>query len=135
MDANVTSIQRLPEALTKNGLVYRQYKRGEKAMIYAEVNSSGKPLSYEVFMIKVYPAAERFGKHYPDREGFPPNEAFGKWAWFAHSLETALEYFAALEAGERPSHRSSKEAQREEERPEVDHESIQMENKNEERIN
>jgi len=43
----------------------------------------------EVFLVKISPATEAFGKSYPEREVYPGNEDFGKTAWTYRTLEKA----------------------------------------------
>ena len=51
---------------------------------------------YEVFKVKVSPAAEIFGKQYPEREAYPANEEFGLTAWCFTDRERAMRRFETL---------------------------------------
>ena len=104
MNTDTEQIQKLPEQLTRVGNQYRLFKRGEKALIYGE-GHDGLNLAFEVFKIRTYAAGERFGKQYPEREVFPPSEAFGKWAGWCNTEEKALRFFQLLEKGEKLGHR------------------------------
>ena len=97
MNNDTTTIQKLPEQLTRVGNQYQLFKRGNQTLVYAEVNSEGKHLAYEVFQIKIQKAGEMFGKWYPARERFPGSEAFGKWAWSYSTMEAAQVKFEELE--------------------------------------
>jgi len=89
-------MKKLPEELRCNGYKYTLYKRGKRACLYAQ-HVAPAQRRYEVFLIKVRPEEEIFGKHYPIREVFPNNEAFGKIAWVYIKLENALKAFEELE--------------------------------------
>lgn len=104
MKSTVQSYQSLPEAMTKNGQVYQQYKRGTRAIIYMEINPADPPVSFEVIQLRNYPTGIRFG------------------SLAAHTLEKAMVYFDALENDEKPGQMSSKEGLREQEQPKVDQE-------------
>ena len=81
----------LEKIVKTNGTLYKQIKRESwKAMYRAE---SGQ---YEVFKVKVLPATEMFGNPVPEREKFPGNEDFGKFAWCLSSREKADEIYDGL---------------------------------------
>lgn len=48
---------------------------------------------YEVFYPNKLPEGNVFGKHYPEREGYPSNEDFGRTAWCYTKLEGAVKKF------------------------------------------
>lgn len=52
---------------------------------------------YEVFYVKVFPEEVIKNKKYPEREGYPSNEDFGKIAWCFTEYEHALKRFDSLE--------------------------------------
>ena len=54
-------------------------------------------VAYEVFKIKVDQPKVVFGIQLNEREIFPANEDFGKWAWSCPSLERAEQKFQYLE--------------------------------------
>ncbi len=103
MNTDTEQVQKLPEQLTRVGNQYRIFKRGQQTLVYSEVNSAGKNLTYEVFQIRIQKAGEMFGTWYPDREKFPGSEDFGKWAVWCHNLEKALQWFDAFEHAEKGS--------------------------------
>jgi len=81
----------LEKEIKTNGTLYSLVKRESwKAMYRAE---SGQ---YEVFKIKIMPETEIFGKIIPEREKFPGNEDFGKFAWCLSSREKAEEIYNNL---------------------------------------
>lgn len=88
-------IERLPEELNRAGLTFRLYKRGTRAMIYSQGEDPYK--CYEVFLIRVDPGGEVFGKHYGPREKYPASEDFGRWAVWCPDLEKALVWFELFE--------------------------------------
>ena len=90
----------LPETIRRKGFFYNLEKRGTKALIYKQTDSEdGYVASYEVFKIKVDQPKVVFGIQLNEREIFPANEDFGKWAWTCPNLERALKKFEFLESG------------------------------------
>lgn len=88
----------LPERIRRKGFFYDFVKRGEKAMIYKQTDVEDNFIvAYEVFKIKVDQPKVVFGIQLNEREIFPANEDFGKWAWSCASLERADEKFKYLE--------------------------------------
>lgn len=51
---------------------------------------------FEVFIVKVSPAVETFGKSYPEREKYPGNEDFGYTAWCYSNEDNARKKFKML---------------------------------------
>ena len=91
----------LAEEIQKNGFLYRIYKRGERCLIYEQIDPEDNlTVAYEVFKRRVDKPKIIFGIQLPEREKFPGNEDFGKWAWACTSLERALWRFDVIEAGE-----------------------------------
>lgn len=86
----------LPLLLRKNGFSYYQVFRGSRSCLYAQKVHENLNC-FEVFLIKVKPLQKLFGKLMPEREIFPPNEAFGHWAWSFRNYEDALRKFNELE--------------------------------------
>jgi len=81
----------LEKQIKTNGTTYSLVKRTSwKAMYKAEGGQ------YEVFKVKVLPATEMFGNPVPEREKFPGNEDFGKFAWCLSSREKADEIYDGL---------------------------------------
>jgi hypothetical protein len=90
----------LAQEIRKNGYIYSLEKRGEKAMIYKQVCAEeGITVGYEVFKRKIDKPKVVFGIELGEREIFPGNEDFGKWAWAVRSLERAEERFHNIESG------------------------------------
>jgi len=70
-------------------------------MIYSQSNPEEEtPFAYEVFKIKIDKPKIVFGISLPEREKFPGNEDFGKWAWTCIELEDAMNRFNNLEIDE-----------------------------------
>jgi hypothetical protein len=88
----------LPEEIKKNTYLYKFCKRGKRAIIYEQIDPEfGKTVAFEVFRRKIDKPKVIFGIQLNEREIFPGNEDFGKWAWTLSSLEKALEKFEFLE--------------------------------------
>jgi len=88
----------LPEEIRKNSYVYRFLKRGEKAMMYEQFDANDeRTVCYEVFKRKIDKPKVVFGISLNEREIFPGNEDFGKWAWAICDKERALEKFESIE--------------------------------------
>jgi hypothetical protein len=89
-------MQPLPEIVNVNGtgiigLKARLLKRDRNICLYER--SDGY---FEVFIVQVSPAAEVFGKSYPEREVYPGNDDFGKTAWCFREYKNALKEFQRL---------------------------------------
>jgi hypothetical protein len=94
-------MEKLSNEINKNGFVYTLYKRGEKAMIYEQYDPEVERIvAYEIFRLKVDKPKVVFGIELGEREIFPGNEDFGKWAWACSTKERALERFERIETGE-----------------------------------
>lgn len=94
-------MEKLSNEINKNGFVYTLYKRGEKAMIYEQYDPEVEMVvAYETFRLKVDKPKVVFGIELGEREIFPGNEDFGKWAWACSTKERALERFDRIESGE-----------------------------------
>lgn len=88
----------LPEEIKKNGFIYRLLKRGEKAMLYEQYCiDAEKVVCWEVFKRKIDQPKVIFGIELGEREIFPGNEDFGKWAWAPSDYERALNIFENIE--------------------------------------
>lgn len=86
----------LSTEFTYDGFDYRLVKRQGDVAIFSQ--SSGKlVISYEVVIIRVKPA-KTFpgGRVVPEREAYPTNEEWGKYAWTCATRERADERFQAL---------------------------------------
>jgi len=89
-------MRQLPQKLTRNGFTYTLVLRGKRSCIY-EQSSRANIISYEVFIIRIMPECEIFGKIIPEREVFPGNEDFGYRAWSIRDYEKAMLKFKELE--------------------------------------
>lgn len=89
-------MKRLPANLIKNRFRYTKVSRGKRTCMYEQHVTEGTSY-FEVFMIKVMPSRIIFGKEIPEREIFPPDEAFGYWSWTYRTYEEALKKFKLLE--------------------------------------
>ena len=90
----------LSEEIRKNGFIYRLEKRGEKAMVYRQIcPEEGDIIGYEVFKIKVDKPKVVFGIQLNEREIFPGNEDFGKWAWSSRYKDRSEQIFERIESG------------------------------------
>lgn len=79
-------MQKLEDSYTSHGRVFKLVKREEtKAMFKSDDGV------VEVFKIKILPAAEIYGRSYPERESSPSDEDFGKIAWCYSSDYKAAE--------------------------------------------
>jgi len=69
-------------------------------MIYEQTYpDDGAICAYEVFKIRVDKPKVIFGISLPEREKFPGNEDFGKWAWAHTKYASAIENFESIENG------------------------------------
>jgi hypothetical protein len=94
-------MEKLPENIKKNGFDYKQVKRTDKAAIYAQYMTGGTLLiGYEVFQIFEQKESDTIiaGNpiHYENKELFPSDEAFGKFAWSFQSLQRAETFFEGI---------------------------------------
>ncbi len=88
----------LPEEIRKNTYLYKFYKRGEKTMMYEQIEpDTGRTVGYEVFRRKIDKPKVVFGIQLNEREIFPGNEDFGKWAWSITDEGRALGKFDLIE--------------------------------------
>lgn len=89
----------LPEEIRKNTYLYKFYKRGERAMMYEQIEpSTGQTVGFEIFKRKIDKPKVVFGIQLKEREIFPGNEDFGKWAWSITDEGRALERFNLIES-------------------------------------
>lgn len=97
-------MKKLSESVNKNGYVYTQILRGEKGVVYSQRHTdpdiSGSHEYFEVFKIKISPPKVVFGVELPEKEKFPGDEDFGKWAWSFKCKDSAMERFNQIENGE-----------------------------------
>lgn len=78
----------LETEITKSGFTYRQIRRQGNVAIYSQhlKGRSGKPLAYEVVVIKQHGEYTLGGVVIPAGESYPGNELFGKLGWSYSSL-------------------------------------------------
>jgi hypothetical protein len=89
----------LPEKIKRKNFFYELEKRGTKALMYRQIDDEDNYLvGYEVFKIKVDSPKVVFGIQLNEREVFPANEDFGKWAWACSTKEKADQRFQYLES-------------------------------------
>ncbi len=97
-------MKELAEVINRNGFIYKQIKRGDRAAIYSQIISDeeirGNFEAFEVFKIKIGKAKVVFGVELPEKEKFPSDEDFGKWAWSFVDYETAVDRFNLIENGQ-----------------------------------
>jgi len=79
----------LPLKIRRNGFTYTQVLRNGRSAIYRQ-QVTPTEVYHEVFLIRVKPEMELFGKTIAEREVFPSNEEFGSRAWTCHTFELAL---------------------------------------------
>lgn len=88
----------LSDEIKKNGFVYKLNKRGKKSVIYEQFDPElDIVVGWEVFRIKVDKPKIVFGVQLGEREIFPGNEDFGKWAWACSRYHMAEKRFDDLE--------------------------------------
>ncbi len=88
----------LPDKINKNSYIYNLIRRGEKAMIYEQIDPEENYIvGYEVFRRKIDKPKVVFGVELGQREVFPGNEDFGKWAWSILDKVRALDRFNQIE--------------------------------------
>lgn len=82
----------LASEFTKNGWKYRLVKREGRICIY----SQGLTAAWEVFRVRQNPQSEIKGRVIEAHEASPPDSAWGREGFTAHTLERAEEIFATL---------------------------------------
>lgn len=95
-------MKKLAEKINRNGYIYNQLKRGEKAAIYEQIfEDLGETtrIAYEVFKIRIGKSKIVFGVELPEKEKFPSDEDFGKWAWTYVDVNKAMEKYNQIENG------------------------------------
>lgn len=87
----------LPLTLRKNGFDYTQVQRGRRACIYAQGSKDNHKEYFEVFQIRTKKEELYRNKIFQAREIFPPDSAFGFWAWSFMDYNKATLKFQELE--------------------------------------
>jgi hypothetical protein len=86
----------IPDILQKNGFTYNKVRVGAKAAIFRQ-QVTDSVFYYEVFLIRFRRPRVFKGQELPASFWFPPDEAFGVWAWSHRTLEGATRKFLELE--------------------------------------
>src|SRR5437764_484818 len=73
-------VQALPVKTGHSGHTLKQAWRDKTHAVYKHCGSHGQFIGWEAILIKVAPACRIFGKDYPEREVYPSNENFGRYA-------------------------------------------------------
>ena len=95
-------MKELAEVINRNGYIYKQLKRTDKAAMYSQSDAEDREAdfkAFEVFKIKIGKAKVVFGVELPEKEKFPSDEDFGKWAWTYTDYEKAIDRFNKIENG------------------------------------
>ena len=78
-----------------SGLTAKKLDRHKDVCIYERDDDV-----WEVFLVKVFTEGEMFGRSYPEREGYPCNEDFGKTAWCFSNKKFAYDrYYKLIDRG------------------------------------
>lgn len=75
------------------GFEFQQLRRDGRVALYEKRKAKYGFDSYEVVVVQVHPAGNRFGKDYPDREGMPPSSLWGRRGWTYSNLGAAENKF------------------------------------------
>jgi len=94
-DISINKMKRLTDILRKNGFSYTLILREGRTAIYRQ-QVTEKLAYFEVFVVKVKPEQNLFGKFYPEREVFPSDDCFGKSGWSFRNLEDAMKRYKKL---------------------------------------
>jgi hypothetical protein len=73
----------------KNGFLYWQICRTDKAAIYEQKMLDGRRVFYEVWKIRTQPAKQRGDIFYPAQERRPSTIDWGKFGWTYYTLQEA----------------------------------------------
>jgi len=95
-------MKELADVINRNGYIYKQLKRTDKAAMYSQSDAEDPEAdfkAFEVFKIKIGKAKVVFGVELPEKEKFPSDEDFGKWAWTYTDYEKAMDRFNKIENG------------------------------------
>lgn len=79
----------LPIRFEKNGFLYWQICRTDKAAIYEQSMGDGRGVFYEVWQIRRRPAQVMKGQHYPPTERGPGTQDWGSYGWTYYTLPEA----------------------------------------------
>ena len=84
-------MRKLEKIVKANHSVYKQVKREDHKAMY--VSEDG---NYEIFKVIVKPAIVIFDNELPEREHYPGNEDFGKFAWCTRDRKRAEEIYNGI---------------------------------------
>lgn len=73
-------MRKLEPHFTKNEISFTEVFHNMECVIYICKNKYGASW-YEIFRYKVLPPTVILGRNVPEREAYPTNDAFGRWAW------------------------------------------------------
>ena len=94
----------LQDSFSAGGWDYSLVERTEKHFIYSKTAGFCEREGFEVFQRRITPAGRfvRGGEtiETEEKESFPKDEAFGKWAWSALSIEDAHRIASGIEQHE-----------------------------------
>lgn len=92
----------LPRNIRKNGFEYSLLLRGHKACIFRQRGKGwdGDYFYYEIFLVKIRSERNIANKVIESREWFPPDRAFGKWAWTYKNYSDAYGKFKEIECSQ-----------------------------------
>jgi hypothetical protein len=76
----IQSVQALPLTAGHSDHTLKQVWRDQTHAVYKHLGCYGQFSGWESILIKTAPAGRIFGKDYPDREVYPGNEDFGRYA-------------------------------------------------------
>jgi hypothetical protein len=87
----------LPLRFKKNGFLYWQVCRSDRAAIYEQKLINGQArVYYEVWRIRVLQPRVFKGVSYPQREAAPSNADWGRYGWTFYTLGEAQEKYDQL---------------------------------------
>jgi hypothetical protein len=84
----------LPIRFEKNGFLYWQICRTDKAAIYEQsMQTDGRRVFYEVWQIRIRPAYTFKGRSYPVSERPPGTQNWGRYGWTYYTLPEAMKRY------------------------------------------
>jgi hypothetical protein len=84
----------------KNGFIYWQICRTDKAAIYEQRMPDGRRVFYEVWKIRTQPAKTYRGILYPAQERRPSTLDWGNYGWTYYSLQDAKKRYDLINGRE-----------------------------------
>jgi len=93
-------MRKLEEQLYKNGYKYVLLKRNDSAAMYGQyhLDNLDTPRMYEVFRVQITKESTLpNGEISPEKETFPSNSVFGKWAWTYPNINDAEAKYSEIE--------------------------------------